>query len=264
MRRTKYIPSEHLLRASQELRDDYNYFVRHLVQQSKKETNQRYVLAEKYLREGMRGVEIGGFHTPNHLPKGCQADYIDQVSIDEIKKRFPQFDDFNCVYPLILDHGEEVSKVETEHYDFLIANHMLEHAENAIKTIQNHLRIIKPNGYILYAIPDKHATFDSKRELTTYKHLEDEYFNGPEKNRRAHYIDVVTNVDHHATTPELFDSRIETMMQEHLDTHFHVWDFASFHDHINQMIANKLIHARLIEIVPNGIEFICVLQKLPL
>jgi len=259
MRRAKYIPSEHLLLASQELRDDYNYFVRNLVKVTRKADCQRQALAEKYLRGATRGVELGGFHAPNHLPDGCQADYVDQASIDELKTRFPEINDLNCVFASILDNGERLSTISSEHYDFLIANHMIEHTEDFIKTIQNHLRVIKPNGYILYAIPDKRFTFDVDRELTPYEHLEDEYINGSEKNRKSHYADFLENVSH--LSGDELALQTEALLQAHRDTHFHVWDFNTFEEHMNKVIANNYISARLCEIVPNGIEFICVMQK---
>ncbi|MDD2780472.1 methyltransferase domain-containing protein [Sulfuricurvum sp.] len=257
MRKAKYLPSEHLLLSSEALRDDYNFFVRNLA--NPRPANQRYILSEKYLSGATRGVELGGFHAPNHLPLGCQADYIDQASIDDLKNRFPEINDLNCVYSLTLDDGQKLSKVPSEYYAFLIANHMIEHVEDVITTIQNHLRVIKPDGYILYAVPDKRYTFDATRELTTYEHLKDEYLNGSEKNRKEHYIDFLKHTAHYDDEELLI--KTEKLLQEHKDTHFHVWESSTFEKHIKNAINDGFINATLLEIVPNGIEFICVLKK---
>ena len=100
----KYTPNEELLNKYPDLRDDYNAFVRQLINKSSPVEKCRLKLASKYLFG--RGLEIGAFHKPTPLPEHSSADYIDQLSVVDIKKRFPNMKDFHCVAPLLLDDGE--------------------------------------------------------------------------------------------------------------------------------------------------------------
>lgn len=259
MRPVKYVPNEDLLKESVALQDDYNNFVRNLSNKTISFEKVRLDMAHKYLKG--RGVEIGGFHAPNALPEGCTADYIDQATIAELKNRFPEMMNMYCVYPSIIDNGEILSKIDSEKYDFLIANHMLEHTENLFKTMQNHLRVIKKGGILLYAIPDKQYTFDIDRELTTYEHLKVEYYEGSEKFRFQHYLDFHENVE--KLSGDALIKKTEESMKDHLDTHFHVWTPETFLEHMQQAIKDNILNMEIVEHVCKvELESITVLRKI--
>lgn len=70
---------------------------------------------------------------------------------------------------------------------------MIEHTENVFKTIQHYLRVLKKDGILYYAMPDKRFIFDKNRKLTTYEHLKTAYLYGSENFRYEHFLDVWTN-----------------------------------------------------------------------
>jgi ubiquinone/menaquinone biosynthesis C-methylase UbiE len=255
------MPSEELLDKYKDLRDEYNAFVRQLTNKSKGVEKIRLELATKFLIG--HGVEISAFHRPNPLPLYSTVDYIDQVSVANIKKRFPKMSEFHCVSLKLLDDGEGLSKIKDEQYDFLIANHMLEHTQNLFKTIQNHLRVIKQDGYLFYAVPDKRYTFDKDRELTTYDHLKIEYLYGSEQFKYMHYIDVNKNIN--KLVGEKLITKTEEDMNTSLDTHFHVWTPKTFKEHIQLAIDDNYLHANIVEHVESSNwESITILKKIRL
>jgi len=104
-------------------------------------------------------LKSGPFIRPNPLPEYCKVDYIDKETPQSLREQFfrpeaeQQLDSLkserkvkrndkmyihhlkiinsrNIVHPSIIDDGEILSKIEDEQYDFLIANHMIEHTEN--------------------------------------------------------------------------------------------------------------------------------------
>ena len=255
----KYVPSYKLLENNLSIRDDYNKFVRDIRKTRDKTTMIRYEISKKYLKG--RGLEIGAFHAPTPLVDGCEADYLDQMSIDDIKKRFPKYEDYYCVYPNIIDNGELLLSIKDNKYDFLIANHMIEHTENVFKTIQNHLRVIRKGGLLYYAVPDKRFTFDKNRELTTYEHLKTEYLHGSENSRYLHFLDCALNISNLKGSQAIEVAKKHT--QEGLDTHFHVWTSETFIDHIQRAIDDKILNIEIIEHThETNIESITVLKKL--
>ena len=123
------------------------------------------------------------FIAPMHCPLTWRSITLIIFLIDEQKKVMPEFMDYYCVFPSFITDGCTLECITDCEYDFLIANHMIEHARNCFDAILNHLRVIKPGGHLLYAVPDKNHTFDKPREMTTYEHLRDELPNGGNKNQ---------------------------------------------------------------------------------
>jgi len=252
-----YEPSPELLDAVPQLRDHFNHYVRERKRLTHAGNDQRILLPEKYLRG--RGLEVGGFHAPLPLPAGVNADYTDRYSTRDLKGFMPETGDRYCVHPVVLDDGEKLEKFADASYDFLIANHMLEHTQNVIGTILNHLRVIKPGGYIFYALPDKTQTFDRNRPLTTEEHIQRDYLEGPAWSHRDHLVEFHTLVN--GMSGQALEDKVEEMLQSGKDIHFHTWVPETFNDQIRSFIAQGYIPATHIETVANGTEFICLLRK---
>ena len=53
-----------------------------------------------------------------------------------------------------------LSKFEKESLYFIEVNHMLEHCENPLGTINAHLQRLKVGGVCFHSIPDKRFSFD--------------------------------------------------------------------------------------------------------
>jgi SAM-dependent methyltransferase len=57
-------------------------------------------------------------------------------------------------------------------YDFLLASHILEHVANPLLALEEFHRVLKPNGYALVLVPNQVHTFDHRRPVTTFAHLQ--------------------------------------------------------------------------------------------
>lgn len=256
---TAFIPKSSLLEKHEELREDYNSFVRNLQRDVNPIVISRYNFSKSYLKG--KGLEIGAFHLPTPVNEGVEVDYVDQMSMDDIKQRFPEFINTYCVYPSIIDDGEMLSKIHSESYDFIIANHMLEHCQNFFSTIKNHLRVLKQNGLLFYSLPDKRVTFDKPRELTTYEHLKNEFLFGTDTNAQyEHYYDFLTNVS--KLQGSELTAALEKSMASSLDTHFHVWDSTTLLEHLTSAIKDELINVEIVEYAQTlDIEVMVILKK---
>lgn len=240
---TVFIPKSSLLEESKELREDYNGFVRNLQVDTNPIVISRYNFSKQYIYG--TGVEIGAFHLPTQVNEGVRVDYVDQMSMFQIKERFAEFRNTYCVYPSIIDDGEKLSSIQDECYDFVIANHMLEHCQNFFATINNHLRVLKQNGLLFYSLPDKRVTFDKSRELTTYEHLKHEFLFGTDAQMQyEHYYDFLTNVSQ--LEGDELNAALEKSMHSSLDTHFHVWDSVTLLEHLKSAIEDKLIDVDIV------------------
>jgi len=176
------------------------------------------------------GLEIGAFHQPAVIPAHCTIEYCDAQSKQEAIKLFPELNINDLVdvhYICDLDK-EGLSLFESEHFDFVVFNHVIEHVANPIKVISELFRITKSGGHVVISAPDKKFTFDRHRALTSFAHLKEEYEKNVTQVTDAHYIDFLQNVH-----PEVFQLSPEKQ-QARLDSvknrreHAHVWDSNTF------------------------------------
>lgn len=252
-----YVPPDETLRSNAALRDHYNGYVREIARGTHADHDLRIVFPRKYLRG--RGLEIGALHSPVPLPADAHADYLDQCDVDTLRVRFAEARDRYCVFPSIIDDSGTLSRVDDDRYDFLVANHVLEHCENLFATLHHHLRVVRMGGYVMYALPDQRYTFDRNRALTQFDHLLTDLRDGPGAQRRAHLVDYFTWVDN--LSGDALDAAVAEYMENGRDIHFHTWTLETFCAHLNQAIALNLIAAEFVDFGQNGTEFIVVLRK---
>jgi len=169
------------------------------------------------------GIEIGALNSPLKVYNKAKVKYVDWLKEKELREQFPELDKIKIKEPDIIDDGETLSRIQDDSQDFVIANHFFEHCENPIKTFENFLRVLKSDGIIFLAVPDKRLTFDKNREITPLEHLIRDYEEGPEWYVKEHYKDWVINVlDKHGQS---IDESVEELMRQNYRIHFHVWTY---------------------------------------
>jgi predicted SAM-dependent methyltransferase len=199
----------------------------------------RRELSERYL-EGA-GVELGALHEPLWTSEKATVRYVDRLDVAGLRQQYPELAAYDLVKVDIVDDGEALSSIEDGQLDFIIANHMLEHTENPIGTIRNHLRKIRNNGVLYYAVPDKRASFDRERPITLFEHLVRDDREGPTVSRWEHFhewVQLVNNV----TQPDEIERQVRALLAINYSIHFHVWDsdhFRLFLEDANQYLGSS-------------------------
>ena len=150
--------------------------------------------------------------------------YVDRMTTDELRGQYPELADHELVEPDIIDDGEVLGAVADASLDFVIANHFIEHCQNPIAALRNHLRALRPGGVLYMAVPDKRETFDRDRPLTSLDHLVRDYREGPEGSRRAHFEEYSRLVDKR----EDAEAHARELLAANYSIHFHVWTPATF------------------------------------
>lgn len=220
--------------------------------------SKRERLSKKYIKG--RGLEIGALHTPLHVYNTAKVTYIDWLPTSKLRGHYPELARFPFVKVGIVDNGETLKKIKDNSQDFVIANHFIEHCENPILTLKNHLRVLKPDGILYWSVPDMRYTFDHIRKQTTFQHLEKDFISGPAQSRKSHYDEWVQLIGTERGGKTRKTATL--LMKEHYSIHFHTWTKQSFEEFINKV--QKKYHFPFIirEVVPNINEFICILQKI--
>jgi GT2 family glycosyltransferase len=187
-------------------------------------TDVRRDLAAELLRGS--GIEIGALHLPMALPPGVYARYLDRMTVPELRAHYPELNGLDLAPVDVVDDGEELSTLEPESVDFIIANHFLEHCEDPIRTIETHLGKLHPGGVLFYAVPDKRYTFDFRRPRTPLSHVIADHEDGGRASRAEHYVEYVQLVYPEGGPPPE-DAQAHAYAADLEATgysiHFHVW-----------------------------------------
>lgn len=177
-------------------------------------------VAEEYLCG--EGIEIGALHNPLKVPAAARVTYVDRMSYDDLIRAYPTMANKGIVRPAIIDNGETLATLANASQDFVIANHMIEHAEDPVSVIENFLRVVKPGGVIYLTIPDMRGTFDRHRPETTVEHLLRDYREGPAWSRRDHFVEYAQLVDQ-VTEPAALAAHVEHLIRTEFNIHYHCW-----------------------------------------
>jgi len=206
------------------------------------------------------GIEIGALHNPLFTSDHAWVKYVDRLPSAELQKHYSELNPHQMVKIDLIDNGETLSTITDNSLDFIIANHFLEHCENPIGTIRNHLKKIKTGGSLYYAIPEKTYTFDKERSLTEFHHLVEDDTYGSTISRKNHFYEWVTFVEKKQDLTEI-DTRVSILMAMNYSIHYHVWDIATgfqFLYKTNEYLNNPF---NVLHFEQNGNEIITVVQK---
>jgi predicted SAM-dependent methyltransferase len=176
----------------------------------------RDFIAKTYIKGD--GIEIGALHAPLRVSKRASVKYVDRMSVPDLRQQYPELSVHKLVHVDIIDDGELLKTIEDSTQDFVIANHFLEHCQNPIGAIHNILRVLRGDGIIYLAIPDKRYTFDVDRPVTTLDHLLKDYEQGPEWSKRQHFEEWTRTVDRSQRATE-----VARLMDIDYSIHYHVW-----------------------------------------
>lgn len=219
----------------------------------------RLRLARELLRG--RGLEIGALHAPFPLPPGASAVYVDRMPVEQLRAHYPELGDAPLAPVDVVDDAETLASFEPESQDFLVASHLLEHCEDPIGALLRWLRVVRPGGIVLLAVPDRRFTFDRDRAPTALAHLVRDHDDGPEASRAEHYLDWVRAVE--GRSGDDARERAEALRRARYSIHFHVWDHDALAELLEHCLGLPGAPAARLRLRRNRSENLAVLHRLP-
>jgi predicted SAM-dependent methyltransferase len=150
----------------------------------------------------------------------------------KLREHYPELVDFDLVEVDVIDDGEKLSTFEMGSLDFIIANHFIEHCQNPLGTIESFSRVLRPDGVIYMAVPNKRYTFDKNREATSVEHLIQDFRTGSQQSRDHHFREWVTLVEPHFgrvyQSEAEITARVDSLSEMDYSIHFHCWEPSDF------------------------------------
>lgn len=119
------------------------------------------------------GLEIGPGYNPL-LPKreGFRVETLDYTDADGLRQKYrnnPAVDLSRIEEVTYISDGRPMLDVigERARYDFIIASHVIEHVPNLIGFVNDCEALLKPDGMLVLAVPDKRQCFDVLQPVST-------------------------------------------------------------------------------------------------
>jgi SAM-dependent methyltransferase len=213
-----------------------------------------------------RGLEIGAFHEPAVLPPAATVEYFDAMDAARAAELFPEIPAESFV---TVDHIGDIDQdglqaLPSAGYDFVIANHVIEHLANPIKLVRDTFALTRPGGTVILSAPDKDYTYDKNRPLTPYDHLWSDFVNNVAENDDEHYMDFFRGAAPHVLEVDPVHLPYNIQRVRERREHAHVWDSESFGAFMRETLARLDIAAiQLAESLgpENGMEYFGAWQK---
>ena len=115
------------------------------------------------------GLEVGPSYSPL-LPKsaGYNVETIDHADADTLRRKYSG----NAARIEEVDHvsdGRSMLEVigQAGRYDFILASHVIEHVTDIVRFLQDCEELLRPDGRLVLAVPDKRYCFDAFRPVST-------------------------------------------------------------------------------------------------
>lgn len=232
------------------------------------------------------GLEIGPSHDPV-APKaaGYNVRVVDHLSQGELKAKYEghgvNTDNIESVD--VIWRGEALEDLlGEERYDWIIASHVIEHMPDPIKFIRSCQKVLKENGILSLAIPDKRFCLDHFRPPSSTGQILDAYLEGQTRHTPGQVFDAFSfaaRLDGVTSwNPEsrghvdflhahgLAGVKLEEYLQssEYVDVHGWVFTPSSFRLAIGDLTALGYLTIREALFVPTvGCEFFVSLSNSP-
>lgn len=218
--------------------------------------SKREKLSKQYIKG--KGIEIGALHLPLKT-YGAKVTYVDRMNVKDLREHYPELGKFSLTDVDLIDDGEVLGKIKDESQDFVIANHFIEHCEDPIRVLTNHLRVLKKNGILYWIIPDKRYTFDNERNLTTTHHIDNDFKKGVHYSRKEHYHEWVEKIIGLKNTDAV--RKTKELMKTRYSIHFHVWTSKTFLEFLSFTKMKYKLPFDILKVTANINEFIVILKK---
>jgi SAM-dependent methyltransferase len=208
------------------------------------------------------GIEIGALYRPQQLPSRCTVRYVDRLSTQQLRTEYAELAAYDLVDVDIVDDGQTLRSFADESEDFIVANHFLEHCEDAIGTLINLFRVVRTGGHVLLTLPNKRGTSDAPRTPTTVDHFIADHLDGGAASRHEHVVDWVRHVE------GLYESehvalRIRDLERSPESIHFHVFTEIEMVELIAVAARQFDVPVQLLHLArKDDAEVVMVLQKL--
>jgi SAM-dependent methyltransferase len=122
-----------------------------------------------------RGIEVGALSKPFDLD--AEVEYADVLPTEEMAQAIAGSEgdhDLERLVPVthvLKPPFFNFTEVPNVSRDFVVSSHAVEHHPNPVHALAEYLRVVRPGGHVYSVIPNMHATWDDRRQVTPPEYL---------------------------------------------------------------------------------------------
>lgn len=201
-------------------------------------------LLKKFAPEGF-GIEIGsGYQTIAPISRTVLTDAYEKHGDDQVFAK--------------LVVKSEAIPFESESFNFVLSEHVLEHIADPIKSLLEWQRVLKSGGVVVLFMPHPDRTFDRARPRTKLAHLIEDHARKVPDNDPTHYDEWRALVIDKGLAPHYEGYTKEQILNQAL-IHHHVWTAAEIRE-LFDYLDFKVLYSE--DFVPDREDsFVVVAQK---
>lgn len=114
------------------------------------------------------GLEVGPSYNPILSKVKYKVETIDHTDADGLRKKYPERAAKIEPVDYVSDGGSILETIKQKHrYDFIVASHVIEHIPDIVGFLRDCQELLKPDGCLVLAVPDKRYCFDALRPVST-------------------------------------------------------------------------------------------------
>lgn len=153
----------------------------------------------KSLNRSGNGLEIGPCHRPA-APKreGFRVDIVDHLTREQLIEKYRNSDlELGTIEDVdYLWSGQDYVEVtgKSKHYDWVIASHVIEHTPDLVGFLLNCDSVLKDDGVLSLAVPDKRYCFDHFRPISGIGNIIDSHLSKNKINSPGTVAEYFLNV----------------------------------------------------------------------
>jgi len=148
------------------------------------------------------GLEIGGpsrlWATGHFLPIYAACQYIDGCNFagetvweGRIKEGPYRCEGAHRKGRQYIADAVDLAIFNDHSYDFVLSCHSLEHIANPIRALKEWMRVLKPNGFLVLAIPHRDGFLPFVRPVTSFTHIVDDYESNITEHDMTHLEELI-------------------------------------------------------------------------
>jgi SAM-dependent methyltransferase len=199
---------------------------------------ERLDIADAYLPlfAGLAGIEIGGPSRifRHRLPIYSVIRDVDGVNFSDrtiwegtiAEGRTYRYWRARRGHQHLMEAGN-LSAMQSGSYEFCISSNCMEHLANPLGAMEEWARVVRPGGLLLIVVPDRRATFDHRRPVTTLDHILADRRAGTGEDDLTHLPEILElhdlSMDPAAGDAAAFRARSERNLENRC-LHHHVFD----------------------------------------
>jgi 2-polyprenyl-3-methyl-5-hydroxy-6-metoxy-1,4-benzoquinol methylase len=208
------------------------------------------------------GLEIGAFDFPIILTGDGNCDIADYQSEEDLRKKAITPDTQIAPINYLVERERSIHEQIHKRFDYILLCHVIEHIPNPIGYLQDLENLLKPNGIIFLAIPDKRRTPDKDRQSTTVLTLLDRYYQKAILPSLADVMDFARiwledkGKLAENSPQEFFQWATEHYKSGQVDIHCNVWEDKEFFEQFEYLAkSNFLSHLHIVAKLDNAQEY---------